>query len=87
MITPKFKHDCDKCKFVGRLDGKDCYVHVTASAPVRAHDPHECRTMYTLIMRDGDDGPDYISTSFFEGLDWRSNYPVWEIVWRMFDDR
>ncbi len=27
MISPKFKHDCDVCRFVGRMDGHDCYVH------------------------------------------------------------
>ena len=25
-MTPKFKHDCDRCNFRGRLDGMDAYV-------------------------------------------------------------
>jgi len=24
--TPAFTHDCDRCRFVGRLDGEDLYV-------------------------------------------------------------
>ena len=23
---PKFEHDCDQCRFLGRLDGEDLYV-------------------------------------------------------------
>ncbi len=25
-IAPLFAHDCDRCRFVGRLDGQDLYV-------------------------------------------------------------
>lgn len=41
MITPKFKHDCDKCRFVGRLEGKDAYI-CTSSVILRyGDDGHE----------------------------------------------
>ena len=25
-VSPKFEHDCECCRFVGRLDGKDLYA-------------------------------------------------------------
>lgn len=25
-VTPKFTHDCDRCRFLGRLNGEDLYV-------------------------------------------------------------
>lgn len=33
-ITPRFKHDCTNCKFVGRLDGQDAYI-CTSSVVLR----------------------------------------------------
>lgn len=50
-MKPKFTHDCEECKFIGRLDGHDCYVH-------------ESETQVTYVKRSGDEGPDYTSRSF-----------------------
>lgn len=25
MVRPLYQHDCDECRFLGRLDGKDLY--------------------------------------------------------------
>lgn len=44
-LAPKFTHDCLACTFLGRLDGQDAYA---------------C-TDSTLILRDGNDGPEYRS--------------------------
>lgn len=29
-IQPQFTHDCDKCTFIGIIDGKDAYVCVSS---------------------------------------------------------
>lgn len=44
LILPQFKHDCDRCRFVGIIHGRDCYT---------------CGD--SVVMRFGNDGPDYQS--------------------------
>jgi len=49
METPKFKHDCSECIFLGLYKGNDLYF---------------CRqggSFPTVISRYGNDGPDYSS--------------------------
>lgn len=46
---PLFRHDCDKCTFLGRHAGHDLYF-----CPQGGLVP-------TVIARFGDDGPDYVS--------------------------
>lgn len=48
MIAPKFKHDCDGCRFLGRLDGRDCYVH--------EHPNHT-----SFLLRYGDEDSEYLA--------------------------
>ena len=42
--VPHFAHDCDQCKYLGRLNGEDLYY---------------CEGHDEFIRRFGDDGPDY----------------------------
>lgn len=46
-VVPKFTHDCNRCHFVGRLDGKDGYICQSHSASV--------------VLRASDAPEDYIS--------------------------
>lgn len=43
-----YKHDCDKCKYVGSTDTFDVYLCCTSWSP-------------GMIIRYSDDGPDYSS--------------------------
>jgi len=59
-ITPKFKHDCDACILIGQAPGIhgndeicDWYIHSPA-----------LDGSSTLVIRDGDEGPDYASYPF-----------------------
>ena len=56
MTEPKFKHDCDKCIFLGHWCKRDLYHHKGGG-------------LETLIARFGDDGPEYISGKEFVGND------------------
>lgn len=47
MSKPKFKHDCDRCKFLGHVYGCDMY-----SCPAE---------LGTVLVRYGNDGPEYSS--------------------------
>ncbi len=80
LVRPKFKHDCEACNFVGRLDGKDCYVHVNNWTAGVAN---------TLITRFGDDGPDYVSRTFGLGTLTKAKPGAvpepYSIIWRMYD--
>lgn len=73
-MKPKFTHDCEECKFIGRLDGHDCYVH-------------ESPSQVTYVKRYGSDGPEYGSHSFLRHS--HSEHPTarpygdWEILSRM----
>lgn len=53
--APKWKHDCDKCRFLGQTIGgrhiSDLYVCDTSGPDMSP----------TLIARYGDDGPEYLS--------------------------
>jgi len=49
-VSPRFEHDCDKCKFLGILDGNDLYSCVEGNMGRK-----------TYIVRDGNDGPEYRS--------------------------
>lgn len=52
--TPKWKHDCTKCKFLGQTIGG-----------MKLVDLYVCESHYflpTLVARYGDDGPEYLST-------------------------
>ena len=78
MIAPKFKHDCDTCRFLGRLDGRDCYIHENPT------------NLKTLVYRRSDDGPDYISSSYTQDQlkELRVTVVVepFRTIWRMNDD-
>lgn len=50
-IAPKFKHDCDKCRFLGRLKGQDAYV---CRSSIDADED-------SFILRYGDEGWAYSS--------------------------
>lgn len=52
---PKHRHDCDKCKFLGRFRGHDLYVH----------DRRPSFNVVELVARYGSSGPEYASTSVF----------------------
>lgn len=50
-MEPIFTHDCDDCEFLGTSQGKDMYI---------------CPEMGTKIVRYGDAGPNYVSsTNYF----------------------
>ena len=49
---PKFKHDCDKCLFLGHYRGYDCYI-----CPNKDNG--------TLVARNGNDGTQYASVPLF----------------------
>lgn len=49
---PRFKHDCEKCQFVGTFEGCDGYVCVS---------PNRTFGAGSVVVRYGDDGPDYAS--------------------------
>lgn len=54
MIEPTFTHDCGNCTFIGVINGKDG----------RTLDAYCCEQggfMPTIVLRFGDDGPDYVS--------------------------
>ncbi len=80
MIRPKFKHDCGTCRFLGRLDGVDCYIH-----------PMEGIDMVTLVARRSDDDTDYISCSYTPAQlkELRVGVVIepFRTMWRMNDDR
>lgn len=48
-MEPRFKHDCDKCIYLGESQG--------------FYDLYYCPTHHDLIARYGDDGPEYMSIS------------------------
>ena len=52
MSQPKYKHDCDKCEFVGHFDGYDTYVCVRNI---------EGKMSGSIVLRCGNDGPEYSS--------------------------
>ena len=51
--SPRYTHDCEHCKFLGRFGAEDLYVH-PASTPGDA-------LQETVIARSSSDGPDYAS--------------------------
>lgn len=63
--TPRHKHDCSDCTFLGTFHGADMYF---------------CRAWgakrVTLILRDGSEGPEYDSLPLHEGL----NGPMADLV-------
>ncbi len=52
METPKYKHDCARCEFLGRYKGQDLYTHKGAKP--------------SYLLRYGYAGQDYISGKAFE---------------------
>lgn len=52
-MKPKFKHDCDKCEFVGHFFNHDVYF--CGNSMVKSN---------TIVARASDEGPDYASTPF-----------------------
>ncbi len=56
--TPKFQHDCDGCKFIGRheYDGQECDFYICGG---------EGDTWRTIIARYGNEGPNYTSGGLF----------------------
>jgi hypothetical protein len=48
MNKPKYIHDCDKCVFLGHLLDRDIYFCKKGNSP-------------TIILRYGNDGPEYLS--------------------------
>ena len=55
----RYKHDCDKCVYLGQHDGDDLYFC--------AQDSSYCHP--TLIARYGNDGPEYRSGLCFKDID------------------
>lgn len=49
--APKFKHDCDKCEFLGTFEGHDLYVCLSKT-----------RAMSSIIARRSSEGSDYMSS-------------------------
>lgn len=64
-MTPIHKHDCSRCTFLGTFGGADMY-YCRATEGKRV----------TLILRDGDEGPEYDSLPLHEGL----NGPMADLV-------
>jgi len=55
--TPRFKHDCEDCKFVGRQGQADVYLHSTIlSIEI---------VKVTLIKRHSSEGSDYTCREHF----------------------
>ena len=54
--TPKYKHDCMRCHFLGQTIGGQRIHDLYVCAPNPERSP-------TLVARFGDDGPDYLSIS------------------------
>lgn len=48
-MKPRYEHDCDICELIGQLGKYDIYVHTDSTQ---------------LVARYGNDGPEYLSTSF-----------------------
>jgi len=78
MATLKhFVHDCTACDFLGTFDGHDLYVHRIAN-----------EKWDDLVVRFGDDGPDYKSISnrvptsdphFVQAKKWARNGSIEEL--------
>lgn len=51
-MTPRYKHDCDICTYLGQFNGLDLYV-------CRADG--DARILGTYVARYGDDGSEYTS--------------------------
>jgi len=45
-LAPRYKHDCRQCNLIGQLLHEDVYI---------------CTNEGSLILRDGDEGPEYSS--------------------------
>lgn len=48
--SPRHKHDCERCVFLGSYENFDLYVC-----------PASGERISTVVARYGDDGPDYVS--------------------------
>lgn len=44
--APRYVHDCEDCKFLGQIGVDDAYF---------------CPREHSIVLRDGDDGPEYAS--------------------------
>lgn len=49
MIEPQFKHDCERCEFLGQISNHDIYRCDQGTM------------MPTIVVRYSDEGPDYFS--------------------------
>lgn len=47
-MAPRYKHDCDACRYAGNWEGQDLYYCPNCDGG-------------TVVLRYGDDGPDYAS--------------------------
>lgn len=59
MKQPKYNHDCDDCMFLGTHEFKN-----DALVPKGHHDFYACQqggVIATIIIRYGNEGPDYFS--------------------------
>ena len=49
-VSNKYKHDCERCKFVGHISGYDVYESCDGSE-------------YRWILRGSSEGSDYVTTN------------------------
>lgn len=69
ITTPTFKHDCDNCKFLGRLQ-RDSELYDLYYCPQK-------RSQVTILSRYGDNGEEYKSLDF-EFISSRSHFSLFE---------
>ena len=81
---PRFTHDCDNCRYIGRYDltyreARERFLHKREAWRLRRHDLYLCNTecfgingqttYIEYVARRGDDGPEYLAT----GADYIAN--------------
>jgi hypothetical protein len=61
---PRYKHDCDNCIYVGRIDEYDIYY---------------CSHSTSVVARYSDEGPDYTSL-MYDGIKIQHKDSVWQYL-------
>ena len=68
MNEPLFEHDCDECRFIGSMAGKDFYLHLMPSG---ISDP-----LTTVVVRSSNEPSDYTSMQLWVILQESGWFPL-----------